>query len=121
MFRSKDVQGTKDWYAKHLGLDVDAYGSTFTFIDSSTKKEAILQWSPMEETSDYIGEEEQQVMVNYRVDDLDKLLEQFKQAGVKILGDIQSFEYGRFLHIIDNEGRRVELWEPIDGPLLPKA
>lgn len=121
MFRSKDVQGTKDWYAKHLGLDVDAYGSTFTFIDSSTMKEAILQWSPMEETSDYIGEEEQQVMVNYRVDALDKLLEQFKQAGVNILGDIQSFEYGRFLHIIDNEGRRVELWEPIDGPLLPKA
>jgi len=68
----------------------------------------------MPESSDYLGDRGQQYMVNYRVDDLDGLLDALRQSGVEIVGEIQEEPYGRFVHVIDNDGRRVELWEPND-------
>ena len=53
-------------------------------------------------------------MVNYRVDDLNSLLEELRSNGVKVVGEIEEFEYGKFAHIMDPEGRKIELWEPID-------
>ena len=53
-------------------------------------------------------------MVNYRVDDLDRLLESLRAEGVEIASEIEEMEFGRFVHIVDNDGRRVELWEPVD-------
>jgi predicted enzyme related to lactoylglutathione lyase len=56
----------------------------------------------------------QPFMVNYRVDDLAGLVDELKQQGVQILDEIETFSYGKFLHILDCDGRKVELWEPLD-------
>jgi predicted enzyme related to lactoylglutathione lyase len=53
-------------------------------------------------------------MINYRVADLEGLVGQLKKEGVTIADTIQSVEYGKFVHIIDVEGNKVELWEPDD-------
>lgn len=53
-------------------------------------------------------------MINYRVVHIEKLLEQLKQNGVRVLNEIESFDYGKFAHIMDNEGNKIELWEPND-------
>jgi len=54
-------------------------------------------------------------MVNYRVENLEKLLEQLKKEGVEIVGEMETYEYGKFAHIIDPEGNKIELWEPVDS------
>ncbi len=53
-------------------------------------------------------------MINYRVADLDYLVGEFKKNGVQILDTIEVYEYGKFLHILDLEGNKIELWEPND-------
>lgn len=115
-FRSANPEETRNWYARHLGLAIDAYGTNFAWRHKDEPDKAgYSQWSPFEADTDYFGDREQQFMINYRVENLDLLLEQFRNDGVEIVGDIQVEAFGRFVHIIDNDGRRVELWEPIDA------
>ncbi len=115
-FRSANPEETRNWYARHLGLAIDAYGTNFAWRHKDEPDKAgYSQWSPFEADTDYFGDREQQFMINYRVENLDLLLEQFRKDGVEIVGDMQVEAFGRFVHIIDNDGRRVELWEPIDA------
>ena len=65
----------------------------------------------MEESSDYFEDE---FMINYRVADMDSLLKELKAKGVEICDEVQIEEYGKFVHIIDGDGTKVELWEPND-------
>ncbi len=53
-------------------------------------------------------------MINYRVENLEALVEELKKEGVVITDKIETFEYGKFVHILDAEGNKVELWEPDD-------
>ena len=53
-------------------------------------------------------------MINYRVQNIDGLVEKLRANGVTILGEMMSYEYGKFIHILDHEGNKVELWEPVD-------
>ena len=55
-------------------------------------------------------------MINYRVENIDKLVEELKATGVEVVDEIESFEYGKFVHIMDPEGNKIELWEPVDQP-----
>ena len=115
-FRCEDPEATREWYRRHLGVQSDEYGSAFTWRrDSAPDQRGFLQWSPFGEDTDYFGSPDQQFMVNYRVDDLDGLLETLRADGVQIAGEIEEMEFGRFVHIGDNDGRRLELWEPIDA------
>jgi len=54
-------------------------------------------------------------MINYRVENLEKLLEELAKEGVEIVGEMESYEYGKFAHIMDPEGNKIELWEPVDS------
>lgn len=114
-FKSKNPEEMRNWYAEHLGLATNQYGALFEFKSADNKKQ-YLQWSPMDEGTDYYEPSANEFMINYRVDDLVKLLEVLKQEGVKIVGEMQEFEYGKFAWIMDPEGRKIELWEPIDAP-----
>ncbi|MFT7587791.1 MAG: putative enzyme related to lactoylglutathione lyase [Cellvibrionaceae bacterium] len=114
-FRSENPEETRNWYANHLGLTVDAYGSNFAWRHKDEpEKLGHTQWSPFEADTDYFGKPEQQYMINYRVDDLEALVETLRSEGVKIVGEMVQESFGKFIHIIDNEGRRVELWEPVE-------
>lgn len=117
-FRCKDPQKIKDWYRDHLGFDTDDYGCTFTFgKDGSSGQTGHLQWSPFNENTEYFSPSEKQFMINYRVHDLKELLEELRAAGVKIVGELQEFAYGKFAHVMDPEGNKLELWEPVDEAL----
>lgn len=65
--------------------------------------------------SDYFGHESQQSMLNFRVDNMMEILAVLKKHDVQIVKDLEEYEYGKFVHILDLEGNRIELWEPLDG------
>ncbi len=114
-FRSADPEATRAWYQQHLGLGTDAYGSAFTWRpDSAPEQRGFTQWSSFEADTDYFGSADQQFMINYRVEGLAELVETLRAEGVEIVDEIDVQPYGSFVHIVDNDGRRVELWEPID-------
>ena len=114
-FKTKDVHKTKNWYQEHLGLQTDQWGTNFewrTAGDPSQK--GFTQWSPSSSESNFFGNDDQQFMINYRVDDLEALIENLRSQGIKILDEIESVEYGKFVHILDPDGHKVQLWEPND-------
>lgn len=114
-FKTKDPQKTREWYQKHLGLETDQYGTSFEWRHSEeVDKKGYTAWSPFQQNTDYFGKSDQEYMINYRVEDLEALVGELRKEGVKIVDEIQSFEYGKFVHIEDVEGNRVELWEPAD-------
>lgn len=111
-FKCKDPKATTEWYQKHLGLNTNPYGAMFEWYESpdSTKK-AQTQWTPFPETSKYF---EKSFMINYRVENLEALVEDLKKEGVTIVDKIETYDYGKFVHILDAEGNKIQLWEPID-------
>lgn len=114
-FKTKDPQKMRDWYAKHLGLQTDKYGTNFVWYqgNDSTKK-GFTQWSPFKETTKYFEPSAKDFMINYRVENMEWLVAQLKKENVTIVDTIQTFEYGKFIHIMDIEGNKIELWESND-------
>ncbi len=114
-FKCKDPNQVKEWYSKHLGLNTDQYGATFEWrpTDAPDKK-AYTQWSPFKDDTTYFAPSEKEFMVNFRVADLENLLVALKEEGVQIIGEMATYDYGKFAHIVDLEGNKIELWEPVD-------
>lgn len=114
-FKTDDPESTKEWYKKHLEINSGPYGGTFEWRHASDKdKKGFTAWSPFSEDSDYFDPSEKEFMINYRVENLEKLLEVLKEEGVKVVGEMEEFEYGKFGWIIDPNGVKIELWEPND-------
>ena len=116
-FKTKDPNKVKDWYNKHLGLDTDQYGSTFWWKDKEGN-DCSTQWSPMKDDTTYFKPSSSPFMMNFRVENLVELLQVLKEEGVTVVGDIEEFEYGKFGWILDPDGNKIELWEPIDKAFL---
>lgn len=117
-FFAENPKKTKEWYAKNLGLVTNEWGSTFEFRNAHQPEQInYLQWSPFKTGNDYFKPSEKEFMINYRVAHLEKLVEQLKSNGVTVLDTIEYYDYGKFVHIMDPEGRKIELWEPVDSEL----
>lgn len=116
-FKTKDPKQTKDWYQKHLGFNTDDWGCTFWWKDNDGNK-ASTQWSPFKDDTSYFEPSQKDFMFNYRVENLEELLTELKKEGVTIVGDMQEFDYGKFGWILDNDGNKIELWEPKDEAFL---
>lgn len=115
-FKSKDTKKTKDWYGKNLGLAIDNYGSAFEFRNANTPEEInYLRWGPFNEKTDYFSPSEKEFMINYRVHNLEGLLKRLRSNGVTITDTVETYSYGKFVHIMDNDGNKIELWEPVDS------
>jgi len=114
-FKCKDPKTLKEWYKTHLGLVTNQYGTVFEWRQAtdSTKK-GFTQWSLFKESTHYFEPSEKDFMINYRVADLTGLVEELKKEGVTVLDTIESVNYGKFVHILDAESNKVELWEPND-------
>lgn len=114
-FKCKDPKKMTEWYAKNLGLTTNPYGATFEWYEGfdSTKK-AQTQWTPFSETTKYFEPSTKDFMINYRVENLEALVEELKKNSVTIVDTIESYDYGKFVHILDAEGNKVQLWEPKD-------
>ena len=114
-FKSKDPEKLKAWYDEHLGFQTDQYGQAFRWVQwEDTQKSGSTQWSVMPADTKYFSPSEKPYMLNYRVGDLVKLLKNLKDAGVEIAGEMESYDYGKFGWVIDPEGNKIELWEPVD-------
>ncbi len=114
-FKSKDPEAQRDWYRDHLGLVTNEYGSVFEFRATDNPDEkGYLQWSPFGENTTYFEPSEREFMINYRVENLERLIELLKEEGVEIVDTMETYEYGKFVHIMDPEGNKIELWEPVD-------
>jgi predicted enzyme related to lactoylglutathione lyase len=113
-FKCENPQKVKDWYSDNLGLVTDEYGSLFEFRNADDQQKNYLQWSPFDAGTTYFKPSKKEFMINYRVGDLEKLVKDLKKNGVTILDEIETYEYGKFIHIMDPEGNKIELWEPVD-------
>ena len=114
-FKCKDPKKMREWYQTHLGLITNEYGAVFEWRQGAdTTKKGFTQWSPFAQTTKYFGPSDQDFMINYRVENITELVEQLKKEGVTIADKIESADYGKFIHIIDIEGNKIELWEPND-------
>jgi predicted enzyme related to lactoylglutathione lyase len=114
-FKCKDPKKIREWYQTHLGLNTNQYGAVFEWRQGAdTTKKGFSQWSPFKEQTKYFEPSTKEFMINYRVADLAALVEALKAEGVTVLDTVESFDYGKFVHIMDIEGNKIELWEPND-------
>ncbi len=114
-FKCKDPKKMTEWYKNHLGLNTNPYGATFEWYEGADKsKKGQTQWTPFPETTKYFEPTTKDFMINYRVENLEALVEELKNNGVIIVDTIETYDYGKFVHILDLEGNKVELWEPKD-------
>ena len=114
-FKCKDPNKVKEWYKTYLGLNTNQYGTVFEWYQGadSTKK-GFTQWSPFAEKTKYFAPSTKEFMINYRVENLQQLVEELKLNHITIVDSIETYDYGKFVHIIDIEGNKLELWEPND-------
>jgi predicted enzyme related to lactoylglutathione lyase len=106
-FRASDPDALRGWYAEHLGIDMEDFGTIFTAKDGDQ-----TVWAPFPADTTYFGMGGQHLMVNFRVRDLDAMLAQLRAAGVDVDDRVERMEYGLFAWATDLEGNRFELWEP---------
>ncbi|MDN4014218.1 VOC family protein [Chryseobacterium gambrini] len=112
-FKCKDPKALKEWYTTHLGVDVNEYGATFEWKEAAeSNPNGSLTWSPSPETTKYFEPSTRDFMINYTVDNLEALVEELKKENVEILDEIAVYDFGKFVHILDLEGNKIELWEP---------
>jgi len=117
-FESENPSQMREWYGNNLGLAIDDYGSPFEFRNANNPNEInYLRWSVMEKESDYFAPSKKGFMINYRVQNIEALVKKLTENGTTILDEIETFEYGKFVHILDPEGNKIELWEPVDSIL----
>ena len=114
-FKCKDPKKIREWYQTNLGLNTNQYGAVFEWRQATDSvQHGYSQWSPFNEKTKYFEPSTKDFMINYRVADLERLITQLKKDGVTITDSIQKAEYGKFIHIMDIEGNKIELWEPND-------
>lgn len=117
-FLSEDPAAMRRWYGESLGLAIDDYGSVFEFRNGRNPEEInYLRWGPFANTTKYFEPSKKDFMINYRVQNIEALVARLKAKGVKVLDEIASYEYGKFVHLLDPEGNKIELWEPVDSVL----
>lgn len=115
-FFSDNPEETKKWYAENLGIETNQWGASFESRNVDRPEEVTyLQWSPFQKGSDYFSPSKKEFMINYRVQNIEALVAKLKAKGVIVLDSIASYEYGKFVHIMDDEGNKIELWEPADN------
>jgi predicted enzyme related to lactoylglutathione lyase len=114
-FKANDPQKLLEWYAKHLGITPRPDGSvSFSWVTEDSKPGSTI-WAPFPRDTKYFEPSSAPFMVNYRVENLDQLIEELGLEGVTIDSKREEGEFGKFAWIMDPEGNRIELWEPAVG------
>lgn len=101
------------WYEKHLGMRIEEFGAAILkWEDDTAEDKGVTVWHVADRDSDWFSPSESTFMINYRVDDLEAMVEQLTAAGIDILKGPEYHENGAFAWIMDPEGNKIELWEP---------
>jgi predicted enzyme related to lactoylglutathione lyase len=114
-FYSDNLKETKEWYGKNLGIEINDWGSSSFESRNVNNPDQInsLQWKPFKKGDDYFAPSKKDFMINYQVQNIEGLVNKLKENGVTILDSIVTYDFGKFVHIMDAEGNKLELWEPI--------
>lgn len=112
-FKSKDPNKLNEWYKTHLGFETNEYGARFEWQEGAdTTRKGSLQWCTFSETETYFSPSTKDFMINYRVENINTLVDQLKKEGVTFTDSISTYDYGKFVHIMDIDGNKIELYEP---------
>ncbi len=116
-FYSDNLKETKEWYTKNLGIELNDWGSSSFESRNVKRPDEInsLQWKPFKKGDEYFSPSKKDFMINYTVQNIEGLVKKLKENGVTILDSIAAYDFGKFVHIMDAEGNKIELWEPIDN------
>ena len=102
------------WYQKHLGLPLETWGGAILrWPDDKSGDGGLTVWTLADKDSQWFSPSDSAFMINYRVDDMDALLAQLRAAGIEVVGGPESHENGKFAWIMDPDGNKVELWQPM--------
>ena len=114
-FFSDNPKETREWYAKNLGLEINEWGSSSFESRNINRPEEInsLQWCAFQKGDEYFSPSKKDFMINYQVQNIEAFVDKLKENGVTILDNIATYDYGKFVHIMDEEGNKIELWETI--------
>ncbi|MBM4167130.1 MAG: VOC family protein [Ignavibacteria bacterium] len=114
-FKCDDIQQQKEWYRKHLGIESDPYGAMFEWRDVDNPDiKGTTVWNPFKKETDYFLPSTKETMINYRVENLTELLKTLREEGVEVIDKFEEYDFGKFGWIMDPEGNKIELWEPVD-------
>ena len=118
-FKARDPEAVKAWYKKHLHIDSGEHGALFRWrSEENPKEQGATAWSPFQADTGYFDPSKKDFMFNYRVENLEELLKILQEEGVEVVGEMEVYSYGKFGWILDPEGNKVELWEPVDDGSL---
>jgi predicted enzyme related to lactoylglutathione lyase len=114
-FKAEDPAAMREWYNQHLGLNAGQYGATFEWRHADKPElKAMTAWNTFPKTTKYFEPSQKDFMINLRVENLEWLLGELKKEGIEQIGEMQAYDYGKFAHIVDPEGNKIELWEAVD-------
>ncbi|MCJ7935625.1 MAG: VOC family protein [Chryseobacterium sp.] len=113
-FKCKEPEKVNEWYKTHLGLETSPYGTKFDWKEADSGKKGYTLWSPFKESTQYFEPSTKEFMINYHVENIETLVEELKKEGVTVLDEVATYEYGKFVHILDPEGNKIELFEPAE-------
>ena len=114
-FKSKnDNAALAAWYQKHLGLSLESWGGAILkWPDDKAEDKGLTVWTVAGKDSKWFSPSDSPFMINYRVDNLDELITQLRADGIEVIQGPESHENGKFAWIMDPDGNKVELWEPM--------
>lgn len=111
---TSDNKALAEWYQTHLGMKLEDWGgAVLKWPDDKSEDGGMTVWHVAEGDTKWFAPSQSSFMINYRVDDMDGMLSQLRNAGVEILQGPESHENGKFAWILDPDGNKVELWEPM--------
>jgi predicted enzyme related to lactoylglutathione lyase len=114
-FKCKDPEKVKEWYNQHLGVEAGPYGANFEWRNADEpSKKGCTAWNTFTEQAKMFEPSAKEFMINYRVENITALVEQLKAENVTVLDEIITYPYGKFVHIMDMEGNKIQLWEPVE-------
>ena len=115
-FKAQNPEKLSEWYQKHLGLNLEEWGgAALRWSDDPSSENGITVWSAFKNDTDYFEPSSSSFMINFRVADLNGLLEALRDEGCRVLDRREESELGKFGYVMDPEGNNVELWQPPKG------
>ena len=116
-FKANDPAALREWYRRHLGIDVQDWGgAAFSWKDSANPAgEGTTVWSIFKGDTTYFAPSTSPFMINYRVEDLPAVLAALRDEGCSVDEKMEESEFGKFGWVMDPEGNRIELWQPPEG------
>ncbi|MBN8727748.1 MAG: VOC family protein [Xanthomonadales bacterium] len=114
-FKSPDPRRLGAWYRDHLGLDVQDWSGAVFQWGGPGGEPGMTIWSVFAQDATKMEPSSAPFMINFRVDDLDALLDALRTEGCHVLDETESSSFGKFAWVIDPDGNKVELWEPPAG------